>query len=196
MVRSHFWSSASYLCIGLTGLEHPWYSTVDSATGGTLSSGRHGVGAGCTSNVPDWRAFGLGLPVNEKPYRMVGAAIGAGLEALKGARGWAGTAATFVACVIPLLPYEAEVDPRLWERGLPFPDAFRLPLPWCLRLEPRRRQRRIFFFQVSNIEPSASCVANSGLRRAKTFIKGAGHHRRLCSVDPQLQQRPLYCIDA
>ena len=124
--------------------------------------------------------------MNEELYRMVGAANGAGPGALKGARGWAGTAATFVACVIPPSPYEAEVDPRLWERGLPFPDAFRLPLPWCLRLEPRQRQQRIFSFQVSNIEPSASCVANSRLRRAKTFIKGAGHRRRLCSVDPQL----------
>ena len=61
---------------------------------------------------------------------MVGAAIGAGPGALEGARGWAGAAATFVACVIPLLPCEAEVDHRLWERGLPFPDACRLPLPW------------------------------------------------------------------
>ena len=77
---------------------------------------------------------------------MVGAAIGAGPGALEGARGWAGAAVTFVACVIPLLPRKAEVDPPLWERGLPFPDAYRLPLPWCLRLDPRRRQRRIFFF--------------------------------------------------
>ena len=43
---------------------------------------------------------------------MVGAAIGAGPGALEGAGGWAGAAATFVACVIPLLPCEAEVDPR------------------------------------------------------------------------------------
>ena len=48
MVRSHFWSSASYLCVVLTGLGHPWYSAVDNATGGRLSSGRHGVGAGGT----------------------------------------------------------------------------------------------------------------------------------------------------
>ena len=48
---------------------------------------------------------------------MVGAAIGAGPGALEGARGWAGAAATFVACLIPLLPCEAEVDHRLWERG-------------------------------------------------------------------------------
>ena len=70
--------------------------------------------------------------MNEEPYRIVGAAVGAGPGAPEGARGWAGAVATFVACVIPLLLYEAEVDPRLWERGLPFPDAFRLPLPWCL----------------------------------------------------------------
>ena len=42
---------------------------------------------------------------------MVGAAIGAGPVALEGARGWPGAAATFVACAIPLLPCEAEVDP-------------------------------------------------------------------------------------
>ena len=61
---------------------------------------------------------------------MVGAAIRAGPGALEGAGGWAGAAATFVACVIPLLlPCEAEVDPPLWERKLPFPDPFRLPLP-------------------------------------------------------------------
>ena len=122
---------------------------------------------------------------------MVGATIGTGPGALEGAGDWAGAVATFVACVILLLPCEADVDPRLWERGLPFPGAFRLPLPWCLWLDPRRRQRRIFSFHVSNIEPSASCVANLGLRREKTFMTGAGHHLRLCLVDPQLQYRPL-----
>ena len=108
---------------------------------------------------------------------MVGAAIRAGPGALGGAGGWTGAAATVIACVIPLLPCEAEVDPRLWGRKLPFPDAFRLTIPWCLRLEPRRRQRRIFLFHVSNIESSASCVANSGLRREKLFLKGARHRR-------------------
>ena len=44
---------------------------------------------------------------------MVGAAIRAGPGALEGAGGWAGAVATFVACVIPLLPCEAEVRPRL-----------------------------------------------------------------------------------
>ena len=100
---------------------------------------------------------------------MVGAATRAGPGALGGAGGWPGAAATSVAYVIQLLPCEAEVDPRLWGRKLPFPDAFRLPLSWCLRLEPRRRQRRIFSFYVSNIEPSELCVANSGLRSEKLF---------------------------
>ena len=127
---------------------------------------------------------------------MVGAAIRAGPGALGGAGGWVGAAATFVACVIPLLPSEAEVDPRLCGRKLPFPDAFRLPLPWCLQLEPRRRQRRIFYFHVSNIEPSASCVASSGLRRDKLFLKGARHRRRLCPVESHIQQRLLYCTQA
>ena len=50
----------------------------------------------------------------------------------------------------------------------------------------------VVFFHISNFEPSASCVATSGLSREKVFVKGAGHHRRLCSDDLQLQQRPLY----
>ena len=48
-------------------------------------------------------------------------------------------------------------------------------------------------FHVSKMDPSGSCVPNSGLRKEKMFLKGAGHQRRLCSVEPQLQQRPLYC---
>ena len=51
-------------------------------------------------------------------------------------------------------------------------------------------------FHDSNKDPSLSCVANSGLRREKTFAKGDGHQRKLCSVEPQLQQRPLCCIQA
>ena len=35
------------------------------------------------------------------------------------------------------------------------------------------------FSRVSNMEPSASCVTNSGLRRENTLAKGEGHHRRL-----------------
>ena len=48
-----------------------------------------------------------------------------------------------------------------------------------------------FSFHISNIEPSASCVANSGLRREKLFLKGARHRRRLCPVEPHIQQRLL-----
>ena len=36
------------------------------------------------------------------------------------------------------------------------------------------------------MDPSLSCVANSGLRRKKIFVKGAGHQRKLWSVEPQL----------
>ena len=42
------------------------------------------------------------LPVNEKPYRIVGAAIGTGPGAREDARGWGGAAATFVACTVTL----------------------------------------------------------------------------------------------
>ena len=28
------------------------------------------------------------------------------------------------------------------------------------------------------------------------ILKGAGHHLRLCSEEPQLQQWPLYCTQA
>ena len=48
-----------------------------------------------------------------------------------------------------------------------------------------------FFFHVSNVEPSTSCVANSGLRREKLFLRGAWHRRRLCPVEPHIQQRLL-----
>ena len=48
-----------------------------------------------------------------------------------------------------------------------------------------------FFFHISTIESSASCVANSGLRREKLFLKGARHRRRLCPVGPHIQQRLL-----
>ena len=73
----------------LTGLGHPWYNAVDSGTDVALSSNRHGVGAGCTRKVPGWRAFGLVLPENAEPYRMVAAAIkaGPGPEVLEGAGG-------------------------------------------------------------------------------------------------------------
>ena len=103
---------------------------------------------------------------------MVGAAIRAGPGALGGAGGWAGAAATFVACVIPLLPSEAEVDPRLWGRKLPFPDAFRLPLPWCLQLEPRRRQRRIFSFHVSKYRAVSVMCSELGIERGETIFEG------------------------
>ena len=42
----------------LTGGGCPWCSAVDSGTDAALSSGRHGVGEGCTWNVPGCRAFG------------------------------------------------------------------------------------------------------------------------------------------
>ena len=58
------------------------------------------------------------------------------------------------------------------------------------------RQRLIRIFHVSNTDPSGSRVPNSGLSNENVFLKGAGHQRRLCSVDPQLQQRPLYCTQA
>ena len=47
------------------------------------------------------------------------------------------------------------------------------------------------FFHILNIELAASCVANSGLRREKLFLKGARLRRRLCPVEPHIQQRLL-----
>ena len=114
---------------------------------------------------------------------MVGAAIRAGPGALGGAGGWTGAAATVIACVIPLLPCEAGVDPRLWGRKLPFPDAFRLTLPWCLRLEPRRRQRRIFLCLEYRVV-SVMC-GELGIEKGQLFLKGARHPRRLCPVEPR-----------
>ena len=64
-------------------------------------------------------------------------------------------------------------------REEPLSEVWRLPLLRYRRWGPFRRQLRIFFFHVSNAEPSGSCVANSGLSKEKTFLKGAGHQRRL-----------------
>ena len=36
-----------------------------------------------------------------------------------------------------------------------------------------------FCFHISNMEPSISCVLNSGFRRENTLAKAVGHHRRL-----------------
>ena len=47
--------------------------------------------------------------------------------------------------------------------------------------------RLIRNFHVSKMDPAGSCVPNSGLRSEKVFLEGAGHQRRLCSVEPQFQ---------
>ena len=39
-------------------------------------------------------------------------------------------------------------------------------------------------------------MPNSGLSNENVFLKVARHQRRLCAVEPQLQQRPLYCTQA
>ena len=49
---------------------------------------------------------------------------------------------------------------------------------------------------IPNTNPSESCIPKSGLRREKVFLKGARHRRRLCPVEPHIQQRPLYCTQA
>ena len=46
---------------------HPWDNAVDRDTDVALSSNRHGVGAGCTWNVPGRRAFGSVLAENAEP---------------------------------------------------------------------------------------------------------------------------------
>ena len=51
-------------------------------------------------------------------------------------------------------------------------------------------------FHVPNTNPSESRVPNTGLSNGNVFLKGAGQQRRLCSMDPQLQQRSLYCTQA
>ena len=64
-------------------------------------------------------------------------------------------------------------------RALPLSDAERRRLPWDRRLEPLLCQCLIFCFHISNMEPSVSCVTNSGFRRENTLAKAEGHHRRL-----------------
>ena len=94
-----------------------------------------------------------------------------------GAGKGAGGATTLGAGVVSaLLPWGAEECPELQGRGGPLSDMWRLPLPWYRRWQPLRRQLRILLFHISNVEPTGSCVANSGLSREK---KSAGHQRRL-----------------
>ena len=50
--------------------------------------------------------------------------------------------------------------------------------------------------QQQHTNPSELCVPNSGLRKKKLFSEGARHRRRLCPVEPHIQQRPLYCTQA
>ena len=126
-------------------------------------------------------------PLNQRPKRAPPTlrprpyveAAGAG-PLVAGAGEGAGDATTLGAGVVPvLLPRGAEECPELRGRGGPLSDMWRLSLPWYCRWEPLRRQLRILLFHVSNVEPSGSCVANSGLSGEKTFLKGAGHQRRL-----------------
>ena len=58
MARSQGWASICYLCLGVNwgGVSVMWCHRQWYAA---LSSGRHGVGEGCTWNVPGCRAFGL-----------------------------------------------------------------------------------------------------------------------------------------
>ena len=95
--------SVRLTCVeGFTELRHPWCCAVDSATDvGALSSGRDGLTAGCTWNVPGCRAFGLLLRVHVGSSHLVGVLGDAG--------GCAGGAATSGTGVAPaLLHYGAE----------------------------------------------------------------------------------------
>ena len=49
---------------------------------------------------------------------------------------------------------------------------------------------------VPNTNQSGLCVPSSGLRKKKLFLEGARHRRRLCPVEPHIQQQPLYCTQA
>ena len=99
-------------------------------------------------------------------------AAGAGVL-VTGAVNGAGDAATLGTGVVPaLLPWGAGKCPVLRGRGGPLSDMWRLPLPWYRRWKSLRRQLRILLFHVSNVEPSGSCVANSGLSREKTCLNG------------------------
>ena len=106
-------------------------------------------------------------------------AAGAGALVAGAGKGTGGAATLGDGMVPALLPWGAEECPVLRGRAGPLSDVWRVPLPWYRRWGPLRRQLRILLFHVSNVEPSGSCVANSGLSREKTFLKGAGHQRRL-----------------
>ena len=53
-------------------------------------------------------------------------------------------------------------------------------------------------FLFPSLEYRAVSIVRDKLRveKGNTLTKGAGHHRRLGSEEPQLQQRPLYCTHA
>lgn len=126
------------------------------------------------------------------PFRKVGVTADGGLGALGDAGDWRGGAAALALSInVLLLTCWAEevLEEREW---FPLPDVSRLLFPSCRRLEPQRSHRRIFSFYVSNIQPPGLCLTISSLGGEKAFRKGARHQRRLCSVEPQLQQRPLY----
>ncbi|CAM9389141.1 unnamed protein product, partial [Ascophyllum nodosum] len=96
------------------------------------------------------------------------------------------------ACVVPaLFPGRDKSCPRLEWRERPPLGAFRLPLAWRPRRRPCWRHWRMRSFNVSNKDPSGSCLPNSSLMKEKAFLKGVRHRQRPCSVEPQLQQRPL-----
>ena len=103
---------------------------------------------------------------------MVGAAIRAGPGALGGAGGWAGAAATFVACVIPLLPSEAEVDPRLWGRKLPFPDAFRLPFTLVSAARTAAAPTTHLFFPCLEYRAVSVMCSELGIEKGETIFEG------------------------
>ena len=53
-----------------------------------------------------------------------------------------------------------------------------------------------FFFPCLEHRTVSVMCGKLGTEKGKSVVKVAGHHRRLCFVEPQLQQRPLYCIHA
>ena len=91
---------------------YPWFCAIESAIDvEAFSSERHRLAAGCTWNIPGYRAYRLLLPVYAGPYRMVGFETGVGPEALGGADGWAGGTAALTLYTYPVsLPCRAEEE--------------------------------------------------------------------------------------
>ena len=103
---------------------------------------------------------------------MVGAAIRAGPGALGGAGGWAGAAAMFVACVIQLVPSEAEVDPRLWGRKPTIPGRISSAITLVFAARTAAAPTADLFFPCLEYRAVSVMCSELGIEKGETIFEG------------------------